>query len=368
MKRKKDIRIRTRILPRLLITGGAGFIGTNNADYFLTKGYPITLFDNLSRKGSEINLSWLKKKWGSRISFVRGDVVTDKKLLDKVMAKTDAVIHLAAQVAVTTSVENPYHDFHTNAHGTLNVLEAVRRSSHKPAVLYASTNKVHGTMEHAKVALGVSGYHYPEYPAGVAEHHPLDFHSPYGCSKGAADQYVRDYARIYGIPTVVFRQSCIYGPHQMGMEDQGWVAWFVISVILGRPLTIYGDGHQVRDVLHVDDLSRLYEIAVKNGKKNSGKIYNIGGGAQNSYSLLRTIQLLERIIKKRIPYSFSNWRPGDQKVYVSDISRVKKELGWAPAIGFAKGLPTLVAWVRGEERNLRRLFGISKEKIHTRAV
>ena len=342
---------------RILITGGAGFIGTNSANYFLTKNYSVTIFDNLSRKGSDENLKWLKKTWGKRFSFVRGDVVTNREKLEKVVARADAVIHLAAQVAVTTSVQNPHHDFLNNAHGTVNVLEAIRLSPNKPMIIYSSTNKVYGNMDHTVVHLTEAGYRYADYPDGVPAHAAMDFHSPYGCSKGAADQYVRDYARIYGLQTVVFRQSCIYGPHQFGVEDQGWVAWFVISGMLSRPITIYGDGHQVRDVLYVDDLCRLYEMAIKNAKKVSGHVYNVGGGSGQAFSVLQTVKKLEGIFKKPITHAFGDWRPGDQKVYISDISKIKNDLGWEPKVDFEKGLVKLVRWAEGEKKLLKRLVG-----------
>lgn len=342
---------------RILITGGAGFIGINSADYFLRKNYDIMLFDNFSRKGSDQNLKWLKGKWGKKVMFVRGDVVGDRIKLNRAVANADAIIHLAAQVAVTASVQNPHHDFLVNAQGTLHVLEAARQASKKPLVIYASTNKVYGNMDQAEVMLTGTGYRYKQYQAGIAEHHGVDFHSPYGCSKGAADQYVRDYARIYGLPTVVFRQSCIYGPHQFGVEDQGWVAWFVISSLLNRPITIYGDGHQVRDVLHVDDLARLYEMAIKNPKKVSGRIYNIGGGVNEAVSVLGAIGRIEKMIGRKIPHSFSEWRPGDQKVYISHIDKVKQSLGWEPKISFDKGLKTLVSWVQKEEKLLKQMVG-----------
>ena len=342
---------------RILITGGAGFIGINTANYLLSKKYQVTLFDNLSRKGSGENLKWLKKTWGKGFAFVRGDVVTDRGKLARAAASADAIIHLAAQVAVTTSVQDPYQDFLTNTQGTLHMLEAARASQKKPLVIYSSTNKVYGNMDHAEVVLTDAGYRYKEYPNGIAERHGVDFHSPYGCSKGAADQYVRDYARIYGLPTVVFRQSCIYGPHQFGVEDQGWVAWFAISSLLDRPITIYGDGHQVRDVLHVEDLARLYEQAIANPKKVSGRIYNVGGGSEQAFSVLGTIGRLESAANKKIPYSFSEWRPGDQKVYISDIDRIKQDIGWEPKISFDKGLKTLVAWAKSEEKLLKRLVG-----------
>ena len=340
----------------ILITGGAGFIGINAADYFLRKRWQVILFDNLSRKGVSENLKWLRSKWAKKFTFIKGDVVYDRTSLDSLVKKSDAVLHLAAQVAVTTSVENPFHDFLSNVQGTLNILEAVRSSSNQPSLIYASTNKVYGNMDRARVILTDSGYRYSKFKAGIAEHHLLDFHSPYGCSKGAADQYVRDYARIYGLKTTVFRQSCIYGPHQFGVEDQGWVAWFVICAILGRPISIYGDGHQVRDVLHVEDLCRLYHSAFGRPDIAAGEIYNIGGGVKQAFSLIDTLKGLEKILKKEIPYSFSDWRPGDQKVYISDIGKIKSRLGWEPHIRFmGGGLGTLVRWAKSQEDLLRKL-------------
>lgn len=338
----------------ILITGGAGFIGSNTADYFLKKKYTVNVFDDLSRRGSDQNLAWLRRSWGSAVTFIKGDVVRDKTILRKLAEKSDAVIHLAAQVAVTTSVQQPYRDFLVNTQGTLNVLEAVRRSQKKPLVIYSSTNKVHGNLEGVAVAMTERGYRYPSLQYGVAETHRLDFHSPYGCSKGAADQYVRDYARIYGLRTVVFRQSCIYGPHQFGIEDQGWVAWFVIATLLGKPITIYGDGHQVRDVLYIEDLNRLYEVAIKKIDRIQGKIYNIGGGAHQAFSLLQTLALLEKIFKKKISYACADWRPGDQKVYISDIRKVEAELGWKPKVDFEKGLRSLVRWASAHETLLQK--------------
>ncbi|MDP3771776.1 MAG: GDP-mannose 4,6-dehydratase [bacterium] len=340
----------------ILITGGAGFIGTNSADYFLGKGYEVTIVDDLSRKGSGENALWLKKKWGGRCKIVEHDITDGADAMVGFMERVDAVLHLAAQVAVTHSMADPHHDFKVNAEGTLNVLEAVRRSVRRPAVLYASTNKVYGNLENAAVELTDAGYWYRDLPRGVSESTPVDFHSPYGCSKGAADQYVRDYARIYGLKTVVFRQSCIYGPHQFGVEDQGWIAWFVISTLLHRPLTIYGDGRQVRDVVFIDDVCTLYELAIKNIAKVSGKIYNIGGGAGNTFSLLEAIAVLEKIMQTKIAYSFAAWRPGDQKVYISDLARIKKDLGWEPRIDFEHGAAKLVRWVFDEEKLIRRLM------------
>jgi CDP-paratose 2-epimerase len=248
-------------------------------------------------------------------------------------------------VAVTTSVTEPREDFEINALGTFNVLEAVRASGRKPLVIYSSTNKVYGGMENIRVVERNGRYEYADLPQGIGEERLLDFHSPYGCSKGAADQYVRDYARIYGIPTVVFRQSCIYGYRQFGVEDQGWVAWFTIAGALGRRVTIYGDGKQVRDVLFVEDLVRAYELAAEKIGKVAGRVYNIGGGPKHSMSLLELLAMLERMLGKRIPREFGDWRPGDQPVFVCDISKARDELGWEPVVGVEEGVRKLYDWV-----------------------
>ncbi len=341
---------------RILITGGAGFIGINAADYFLGKNYGVTILDNLSRKGSEYNLDWLRKNKDNRnLKFIKADVVKDFTVLRLAVKKADAVIHLAAQVAVTTSVHNPREDFFTNSLGTLNVLEAIRLSPNKPAMLYSSTNKVYGEIEDMPIILRKNGYYYKNIPDGISENYNLNFHSPYGCSKGAADQYVRDYARIYGLKTVVFRQSCIYGPHQFGVEDQGWVAWFSIAALSHKPITVYGDGYQGRDLLFVGDLCNLYEMAIKNISKVSGKIYNIGGGPKEVFSVREVLATLGNKLGKEIKPSFSDWRPGDQKIYVSNIKKIHKDLGWRPKIEFDKGLELLLSWAKSEQKTLRNI-------------
>ena len=340
----------------VLITGGAGFIGINTADYFLARNYGVTIFDNLSRKGSAENLKWLKKKWGKQFLFVRGDVVTDKKKLALLAERADAVLHLAAQVAVTTSVENPYDDFHTNAHGTINEVEAVRHSKRRPLVIYSSTNKVYGAMEGAEVTLTDAGYRHTNFPIGVASHHPVDFHSPYGCSKGAADIYVHDYGRMYGLKTVVFRQSCIYGPHQFGIEDQGWVAWFAIATLLDKGLTIYGTGKQVRDILHVKDLVELYELAINNIETVSGKAYNVGGGPQNNMSLLNLIDMLESRSNKKINLKYAQPRAGDQPIFISDIRRADKEMNWKPKHDISAGFENMMVWIEKNQSVFKKFF------------
>jgi CDP-paratose 2-epimerase len=261
----------------------------------------------------------------------------------------DAVIHLAAQVAVTTSVVDPRTDFMVNALGTFNVLDAVRLHCPEAVVIFASTNKVYGKIAGAATALAGTRHAYVDRPFGIDESEPLDFLSPYGCSKGAADQYTLDFARIYGIPATSFRQSCIYGSRQFGVEDQGWVAWFAIASRLGRDITIYGDGRQVRDVLHVDDLVRAYETAIRSPDAVAGQAFNVGGGPRNILSLLDLIGLLEDRLGKRIPYAVRDWRPGDQRAYVSDIRKLDGLLGWAPTIGAEAGVGLLLDWL---EQNL----------------
>jgi CDP-paratose 2-epimerase len=329
---------------KIFITGGAGFIGCNCAARFLNEGHDVVVFDNLSRFGSEANLDWLKSKGEFR--FIKGDIRDFQALKSyfKENPETEAVIHLAAQTAVTTSIENPREDFDVNALGTLNLLEAVKLCKGDPAVIYSSTNKVYGSLDHLKVALNGSRYELVDLPNGISENAPLDFHSPYGCSKGAADQYVMDYHRMYGLRTVVFRQSCIYGPRQFGVEDQGWVAWFIISAVRGDPLTIYGDGRQVRDVLEITDLIQAFEQAIERVDVAQGAVYNIGGGRENRLSLLELVQMIEHRLGRKIPYRFDSWRAGDQKVYVSDIGKCKDELGWEPRISVKDGFEKLYAW------------------------
>jgi CDP-paratose 2-epimerase len=328
---------------KLLITGGAGFIGTNFAEYFSKKGWDVTVLDNLSRKGSDENLRWLNATYPT-IRFVKADIRTDNAILEEEVAKHDAVFHLAAQVAVTTSVKNPREDFEINVVGTLNLLEAIRTKGANPVLVYASTNKVYGGMEDIKIVLEGERYTYRDLPGGIPEDRLLDFHSPYGCSKGTADQYVRDYARIYGLKTVVFRQSCIYGPRQYGVEDQGWIAWFTIASLLGKPTTIYGDGKQVRDVLYVDDLAKAYELAVEKIDDVRGQVFNIGGGPKNVVAIKEIFPILEAFLGKQIPLNFGDWRPGDQPVYVSNIAKAKEILGWEPAVAAHDGLKKLFGW------------------------
>jgi CDP-paratose 2-epimerase len=270
------------------------------------------------------------------------------------MEGQEAIYHLAAQTAVTTSVMDPRLDFEINALGTFNVLEAARHAGEDPVFIFASTNKVYGGMEDARPLELESRYVLPDYPEGVSESRPLDFHSPYGCSKGAADQYVRDYARMYGLRSVVFRQSCIYGQRQMGVEDQGWVAWFIIAAVTGKPITIYGNGKQVRDLLHVDDLVRAFQLATEQIKSTAGQVYNLGGGPKNTLSIWSEFgPLLEETLKRPIvPAAYQSWRPGDQPVFVAEIDKAKRDFDWAPRVDLREGIGRLAAWVQSN----RELF------------
>ena len=327
---------------RALVTGGVGFIGTNLSDRLLSDGHEIILFDNLSRAGVRHNLDWLKAKHGQQLRFVQGDVRDFDAVLTAIQ-NVDVVFHLAAQVAVTTSVSYPREDFLINAQGTLNVLEAARCQQPMPVVLYTSTNKVYGGLEHLRIVERSSRYEFENLPQGVSEACPLDFHSPYGCSKGAADQYVRDYHRIYGLPSIVFRMSCIYGPHQLGTEDQGWVAHFCLTGVRGGHLTIYGDGKQVRDLLYVEELVDLMLRAWKNIHRTAGQVFNVGGGPANTISVWTEFRdLLQPLIGNLPSMKFDEFRPGDQKIYVSDIRKAQVQLGWTPSVKIGEGLGMLI--------------------------
>lgn len=331
---------------KVLVTGAAGFIGCHAVRAFLSDGAVVVGLDNLSRRGAAENLRWLgQQRAPGELRFCHADVRSQSDMERVFAAHGDAqaVLHLAGQVAVTTSVADPRADFEANALGTLNVLEAVRRFCPRAAVLYASTNKVYGGMEQIAVEQRGNRYAYRDLAAGMPETAPLDFHSPYGCSKGAGDQYVRDYARIYGLQTVVLRQSCVYGTRQFGIEDQGWVAWFCIASILGKPITLYGDGKQVRDVLWVDDLVDLYRRVIERIDVARGQVYNAGGGPQNALSLCELLDLLSRHGRPVRPRS-APWRPGDQKVFIADVSKARADLGWAPRTAPSQGVARLLDW------------------------
>jgi CDP-paratose 2-epimerase len=335
----------------IVITGGAGFIGSNAAAYYLAKGDSVIIFDNLSRSGSKKNLTWLETLQG-KLSVLTGDVRNQKDVATLLMpfAEADLILHLAGQTAVTTSVTNPREDFESNALGAFNVLETMRESTTKAKLIYSSTNKVYGGMETVAIVEKDTRYAYQDLPHGVAETQGVDFHSPYGCSKGAADQYVHDYSRIYGLDTVVFRQSCIYGPHQFGVEDQGWMAWFIIAMTLGKSMTIYGNGKQVRDVLYVHDLVRAYDAALTHKEETRGKIYNIGGGMDNTLSVWAEFgPMLQEVFGKPIPVTKGDWRPGDQPVYISDIRKAEKEFGWTPTVSVKEGIEKLYSWIQANK-------------------
>lgn len=330
----------------VLITGGAGFIGVNAARYFLDRGNHMIIFDNFSRPGSGCHLPDLRKR--GPLKVVRGDVRNQRSVtsLFRQFRKVDVVLHLASQVAVTTSVQDPRQDFEVNALGTLNVLEALRRLRPNAVFLYASTNKVYGEINQLRLVERPTRYQWKNKRTGVSESQPLDFHSPYGCSKGAADQYTRDYRRIYGLKTVVFRQSCIYGPYQYGIEDQGWVAWMCAAALLDKPITIYGDGKQVRDLLFVDDLMEAYEAATRHAKRTGGgEIYNIGGGPPHTVSVRELLAHVGEELGRPIQKRYGAWRPGDQRIYISDIRKARRELDWKPKVTVHNGIRQLIRWL-----------------------
>jgi CDP-paratose 2-epimerase len=335
----------------ILVTGGAGFVGSNLVQSLLHDGHTVTIFDAFSRPGSERNLTWLSSQHrNGHLRYIQGDV-RDFEALRAAAQNVDTIYHLAAQVAVTSSVTDPRTDFEVNALGTLNLLESARLSGRQPVVVFTSTNKVYGGMEDVAVVGGETRYEYRDFPYGIPESQPLDFHSPYGCSKGAMDQYVRDYARIYDLPTVVFRMSCIYGPRQFGTEEQGWLAHFMIAAAAGRPITIYGDGKQVRDVLFIDDLVRAFGLAVEKIDVTAGQVYNIGGGPSNALSIWGEFgEYLTELNGEPIPVRFDRWRPGDQPCYVSDIRKAGRHMGWEPQVNKETGIRRLWEWVSSNER------------------
>ena len=344
-----------RTRQRVLITGGAGFIGTNLADRLAREGAEILVFDNLSRKGVDENFRWLKTRHRARIAHLRGDV-RDADAVREAIHRTDQVFHFAAQVAVTSSLVDPVEDFAVNAEGTLNVLEALRHKAQRPFLIYTSTNKVYGGLGDLPLQQNQTR-HTPVDPqlrlAGVSESQPLDFCSPYGCSKGAADQYVLDFARSYGLPAAVLRMSCIYGPHQHGTEDQGWVAHFLIRALQEEEITIYGDGRQVRDLLFVDDLVDAFLAASQRIRAVSGHAFNIGGGPGNVFSLLEMIQLIGQIAHDAPPVSFAEPRPSDQLYYVSDTRKFQKLTGWKPRVAVNEGVAHLHAWLKANRTSSR---------------
>ena len=329
---------------KILITGGAGFIGSNTAKRFGDDGWDITILDNLSRRGAANNLDWLRESLNFDLSRI--DLRDSERVFELISkGQFDVVIHLAGQVAVTTSVLQPGLDFESNLVGTFNLLEAIRSGSPQTILLNASTNKVYGKLSRIPVREDETKYSLVDHPMGVNEQETLDFYSPYGCSKGAAEQYVIDYSRTYGMRCVNFRQSCIYGYRQFGNEDQGWAAWFLIRHLIGQPLTIFGNGKQVRDILFVSDLIDAYQLAIAKIDKVTGWSFNVGGGPGNSLSLLEYIDCLEQLTHRKVKYSFSDSRLGDQKVYISDVTRAREHLNWSPRTSINEGLNRLYDWI-----------------------
>ncbi len=331
----------------VLVTGGCGFVGCNLAAALASRGRSVVAADNLSRAGARINADWLRQCFGNLVEIMVADV-RDGDALDGLVAGAAAVLHLAGQVAVTTSLEEPVEDFEINARGTLNVLEAVRRLNPSAPVLFASTNKVYGRLLDDGAVHRVEDRYAPDdarFGAGVSEDAPLDFHSPYGCSKGAADQYVRDYARVHGLRTVVLRMSCIYGPRQFGTEDQGWIAHFLLQSLRGQPITIYGDGFQVRDALYVGDAVNAWIGALDTIEATRGQIFNLGGGPTSSLSLRELLDWIETLHGARPHVRMDAWRPGDQPWYVSDDRKISRAIGWAPRTALGDGLRALDEWL-----------------------
>ncbi len=350
----------------VLVTGGAGFIGCNLADRLAAEGHDVLVFDAMAREGVERNLAWLKRRHPRRVSSVVADV-RDRDALEGAVEGAEAVFHLAAQVAVTTSLVEPEADFEVNVRGTLFLLEALRRRGGRVPLVFASTNKVYGDLGDVAVALAdlpslAGGGHGPGAAAsrgwlpedeglrahGISEARPLSFHTPYGCSKGAADQYVLDYARSFGVPACVLRMSCIYGPRQMGTEDQGWLAHFLLQVLAGQPISIYGDGRQVRDVLYVDDAVDAYLACWRRIGEVSGRALNLGGGAGNAVTLRAAITELEAVTGRRASLSFDDWRPGDQRYFVADSREAARVLGLGAPIGWRDGLRRLAHSLAGQ--------------------
>lgn len=329
----------------VLVTGGAGFIGCNLVRRLVAGGHRVTVLDNLRRQASAVNAAALVKDVGSEMRLIQGDL-RDADAVSAAAQDVGAIVHLGGQTAVTRSILDPHGDFLDNCVGTLNVLEAGRRQADPPIVMYASTNKVYGDLEALEIVEEDDHYRFACLPSGVDESQPIDFASPYACSKGAGEQYVRDYARTYGMRTVVFRQSCIYGPHQLGAEDQGWLAWFVLAARQNTPMTIFGDGKQVRDLLFVDDLLDCYQMAIEAIDITSGQIYNVGGGSTNAVSVWWQLRpMLEAALGVDLAGpTFADWRLGDQRVFIADTAKAARDFGWSPSVTPTDGLRALVAW------------------------
>ena len=352
----------TRTVRPVLITGGAGFIGCNLADRLAREGNDVVVYDALARPGVGQNLDWLRSRHPQRISTVIADV-RDVSSLTAVARDASAIFHLAAQVAVTTSLVSPGEDFDTNVRATVSLLESVRTAAARMPIVFASTNKVYGDLGDLDMRLEEGSY-VPEDDQvrhhGVNENRSLDFHTPYGCSKGAADQYMLDYSRSFKLQTAVVRMSCIYGPRQMGTEDQGWVAHFLIRALAGETINIYGDGCQVRDILHVNDAVDAYIAVWRNIGRVSGRAFNLGGGPGNAVSLIKLLTYVETLIGKELKLEFAPWRAGDQRYFVADSRRINDELGLGPAIGWRRGVAELIGWL-AQQRGLTLAERVAEE-------
>jgi CDP-paratose 2-epimerase len=343
----------------VLITGGAGFIGTNLAHRLLSTGQPVLLFDNLSRAGVEGNLQWLLETHGDDLVEVQLGDVRNAVAVREAVLRASAVFHFAAQVSVSNSLTNPFLDFEVNAHGTLNVLEALRAIENPPPLVFSSTNKVYGTLAGIRVSSLKDRYQPKKHTIrtnGINEKQTLEFRSPYGCSKGAADQYVIDYARTFQLPAVVFRLSCVFGPHQVGSEHQGWIAYFLMRATQNCPITIYGDGMQVRDALFIDDLVEALLIAQNAANTLAGEAFNIGGGPSNAISLLELIEIINKTTGSRCDLKFSAWRPADQRYYVSDTRSFQLATGWTPKVSLRTGVEKVYDWFKDSRFDQRALL------------
>lgn len=336
---------------KFLITGGCGFLGTNLASHLIENGEEVIILDNFFRVGSRDNLNWLKSI--GKFSFHEMDT-RDAQAISKLVAdcKPDCVFHLAGQVAMTTSIANPRLDFEINVQGGINVLEAVRQHAPEAAVFFSSTNKVYGDLKFARLEERETRYVAPDYPQGFDENVPLDFQSPYGCSKGAIDQYMLDYQRIFGLRTVVFRHSSIFGGRQFPTYDQAWIGWFITQALAQRAnpkseaFTISGNGKQVRDVLFADDIVSCYMAALKNINTCQGQVFNIGGGMKNSLSLLELFDVLQSELDLELRYRQIEWRPSDQRIFVADIAKANKTFGWKPELDYKTGIRRSAEWLK----------------------
>jgi CDP-paratose 2-epimerase len=339
---------------KILITGGCGFLGSNLASDTIQNGHELMIFDNLSRMGTALNLDWLHNQ--GKLIFNHGDIRSANDINKAIVKfKPDAIFHLAGQVAMTTSIENPIKDFEINAMGSINVLESVRQHCPEAMVIYSSTNKVYGDLEQFNYVEMPTRFTCKEHPKGFSEDIPLDFHSPYGCSKGAADQYMLDYARIFGLRTAVFRHSSMYGGRQFSSFDQGWIGWFCQQGLeqknrLGsEPFTISGNGKQVRDLLHAEDMKKLYQLSVKNFDAISGKAFNIGGGEKNSLSLLELFEILEEELEIKLDYINLPPRESDQKVFIANHEKITSSVGWVPQVSSRSGVKLMLEWIKSNK-------------------